>query len=240
MSGTDWNWTYKDALPTKSKVPEFQVQGRKGLLGFILGRSSFSSHQLTQQKVAVITFFPNADNVLIQFATSLVGSFKTSVTMSRHQHEIHLMITSTSLEDFDAKTKQLPSSINIWCDLNGQIAEKFGVRPKVLNFNPREAIEGNQERKYDKQTLTSTFVTIKDIIVKSPAYQPKFQIVNINNIKSALEAIETAEYDVEKATIKESYGSDMTERELQTRQPRAWDKYLQEYNRMVSSHCSDL
>lgn len=87
--------------------------------------------------------------------------------------------------------------------------------------------------RYSKQTVVGIFFAIQNKIVKSPAMQPKLQTNSIETIKSVFEALEQAKYNVAAATAPDSFASDLSEKELQTRQKKAWEAYMQEYRQML-------
>ena len=228
--GVSWNWLYKDALPVKAKIPKFDVQGRKSLLSLVLGRPKFSSTQASQQQCNLFVFLSLARTS--QFAKDLQSKQKTSVILSKHTQQIHVFTTCTSLEEFDKNTTTVPSGINVWCDLNGQVAEAFGMKPMAPEEN-LDLFNYQTKTKYSKQTIAGFIVCIKDTIVKSPAYQPKLQVASISNIASAIQSLESVGFDVEKASASGTYASSLSERELQLSQSEAWAAYQKEYQTMV-------
>ncbi|KAL0484892.1 hypothetical protein AKO1_003632 [Acrasis kona] len=230
--GVWWYWYYKDAIPVGSKIPQFEAQGRKTFFG-LLGRSKVTSEQLSQQKNSIIIFLPKLDHSVDQLASTILQSFKTSVTMGKHQSEVNMFVTCSSLEEFDQKSKQISSGINLWCDVGGSIASKFGMRPNIQEINVGDILsDSTAPRKYTKQTITGTFFTIRDTIVKSPSYQPKLQQASVSIITTALENLDGYGDSIEKATAVDSFAASMTEKDLQTRQIKAWEVYQDEFNQM--------
>jgi cell division septation protein DedD len=233
--GTWWDWTYKDALPTGSNIPNFEVQGRKSLLSVFFSRKTLTSSQLANSKVSVLCFIPKPDHSTEQFASSLINSIKTSVIISRYISNIHLFITCASLEEFDTKVaSRIPSGVNIWADINGEIAEKFGVKPLIAEVNVADILSSKQstKAKYTRQTLPCIFFCIGNIIVKSPAMQPKLQVVSIDILKSVLEALESVQFSVKAAQDPKHFASSLTEAEIKSRYSKDWNTYLLEYQQM--------
>lgn len=80
--------------------------------------------------------------------------------MGKNQDNIHIFVTCDSLDDFDAKTQRIPSGINIYADVQGNIAEKyfsilcftlfrFGMRPNIQVISVTDILGGNESnRKY--------------------------------------------------------------------------------------------
>lgn len=239
--GSWWYWYYKDAIKVGETIPSFEAQGRKKWFG--LSRAQMSSPRLFQQLkfpvASCIVFFPRADYTVDQFAAQLKSSFKTAITMGKHAHNIHVFVTCASVDEFDKKTERSPSGVNLWADVNGEIAERFGMRPMlqvvdvadILAFGDED--NGKQKRRYERQTQTGMFFLLSDRIIKSPGYQPRLQTANVGTIKTAFEAMEAAGYGFEKCTTKDSFAADLTERELQTRHHKAWSVYEEEHGQMV-------
>ncbi|KAL9655995.1 hypothetical protein ABK040_007616 [Willaertia magna] len=243
-AGTWWFWYYKDALKTNENVPEFKVEGRKSLLGYLFGtRQQLTNETLKsnttnqQQKAYCFIFFPKADHSTDQFTSSLIQNFKTSVTLSKNQKNIHLFITCNNIEQFDNLTKNIPSGINIWADINGEIATKFGMRPLLLEVNlqslfSEDTNSNNNKNKYSKQTINGMFFILQNKIIKSPAYQPKLQTISIDTMKSIYDSIEKSNFNFEKIISKDAYAADLTESEIQNLYPNAWKEYEMEMNQM--------
>ncbi|EFC45399.1 predicted protein [Naegleria gruberi] len=232
--GTWWFWYYKQALATGSEIPKFTIQGRKSLLGLILGnRNQLSSDELTKSHCLI--FFPKADHSTDQFTTSLLQSFKSSVVLSKQQKNIHIFITCPSLETFDLNTKNVPSGINIWADLNGEIANLFGMRPLIQDINLDDLLSDEKKKNtYSKQTIIGMFFTLDKKIVKSPAFQPKLQTVTLDIIKSIYDFMDKSQYNFAKITNKDSLASDLSENDLKTLHAAAYNDYQRELKQMES------
>mgnify|MGYP006940074568 CR=1 FL=1 len=154
--------------------------------------------------------------------------------MGRNANNIHIIVTCSSIEDFDKKTERIPSAINIYADVGGLIADKFGMRPMLQVINVRDILGGNEKnRNYSQQTIIGFFMLINRTIVKSPAYQPRCQVASIEHIKNCFENIEQAQFNVTQATSVDSYAADISEKELQTKYKKAWDAYVQEYSQQL-------
>ena len=238
--GTWWFWYYRDALKSGSTVPTFTIEGRKNLLGFLLGtRQQLSDEQLKSSASSssshCLIFFPKADHSTDQFAASLIQSFKSSVILSRQKANIHLFITCPTVEHFDQHTKNIPSGVNVWADVNGELADKFGMRPNIQNIDLNDLLGESNEKKrntYSKQTITGMFFTVAGKIVKSPAFQPKLQTISLDTMKSVYDFIDKSQYNVTKITAPDSYASDLSENDLKTLHSAAWSEYEKEYKQM--------
>jgi len=242
--GAWWDWSYKNAIPAGSNIPNFEIQGRKSLLSFITGgRKSLSSSQLaSNNKVTVMCFLPKPDHSVDQFASSLINATKTAVTISRHISNIHLCVTCSSLEEFDNKIAgRIPSGVNVWADVNGELAEKFGVKPMMAEVHVSDILAEDDDKakssttkkqKYSKQTVPAMFYCIGTTVVKSPAMQPKLQVVSLDTLKSVLESLEAVQFSVSAALDKKHFASALTEAEIQSRYAKDWSSYLVEYQQM--------
>ncbi|KAG2385958.1 hypothetical protein C9374_003107 [Naegleria lovaniensis] len=226
--GTWWFWYYKDALKTNSEIPSFSVEGRKSLLSYILGTRRILKHEDLK------TSSSSADHSTDQFAASLVQSFKSSVVLSKQKNNIHLFITCPTLENFDQNTKNIPSGVNIWADVNGAVAEKFGMRPTIQDINLNDLLGEDEKKKssYSKQTVVGIFFAMNGKIVKSPAFQPKLQTVTLDTMKSVYDFIEKCQGNISKITAPDSYAADLTENDLKTLHSAAWSDYQRELNQM--------
>lgn len=244
--GAWWDWSYRDAIPTGQNIPNFEIQGRKSLLSFVTGgRKSLSSSQLASNtRVTVMCFLPKPDHSVDQFASSLLTATKTAVTISRNISHIHLCVTCSSMEEFDGKIAgRIPSGVNVWADINGELAEKFGVRPMMAEVHVSDILAeddddvgrgGNARKKpkYSKQTVSAMFFCIGTTVVKSPVMQPKLQVVSLDTLKSVLESLEAIQFSVSGALDKKHFASSLTESEIQSRFPKDWSSYLLEYQQM--------
>lgn len=154
--------------------------------------------------------------------------------LGRHQPNIHILVTCDSIEDFDRKTQRIPSNVNIWADVGGQVAEKFGMRPTLQVIQVADILGGNEKkRNYSKQTIVGTFLCIQQKVVKSPSFQPKLQTAALEHIKNCLDAAEQANFSAEKVMGPDSYAPDVSQQELQTRHKKAWETYVTEYTQML-------
>jgi hypothetical protein len=186
---------YKDTKKVGDKINNFNLEGTKYLFGLM--RSKFES---TIIEIGCFVFFPTVDHKSDHFITELKKSFKTSNIMGKNKNNIHIFFTCNSIEEFDEKVKNLPSGINIWADINGKIADSFGMRPMIQKINAKSIINGEEKRNYEKQTISGLFFLIKGEIIKSPAFQPKLQEVDIENVKSGFSLLDKCNYD-KKASI---------------------------------------
>ncbi|KAF0978284.1 hypothetical protein FDP41_002799 [Naegleria fowleri] len=241
--GTWWFWYYKDALKTNSEIPSFSVEGRKSLLSYILGTRRVLKHEdlktstsssIGTTQVQCLIFFPKADHSTDQFAAALVQSFKSSVVLSKQKNNIHIFITCPSLENFDQNTKNIPSGVNVWADVNGAVADKFGMRPLIQDINLNDLLGTDEKKKssYSKQTVIGMFFAMNGKIVKSPAFQPKLQTVTLDTMKSVYDFIEKCQGNISKITAPDSYAADLTENDLKTLHSAAWNDYQRELNQM--------
>lgn len=94
--------------------------------------------------------------------------------------------------------------------------------------------------RWEKETVLGVFFVVNGIIVKSPRYQPKLQIANLGNIKNCWDLIEKANGDVKKVMSPSSFAADLTEEEIKSKQPKAWEKYQTEYNMMVCKSTGEV
>eukprot|EP00761_Pharyngomonas_kirbyi_P004022 gb/GECH01004026.1/.p1 GENE.gb/GECH01004026.1/~~gb/GECH01004026.1/.p1 ORF type:complete len:350 (+),score=98.47 gb/GECH01004026.1/:1-1050(+) len=221
IPGSWWFWYYIEALKTGSKCPNFSASGTKGFFG----RKTINSKQIEKEKISVLVFFPDADQRTKSFLRSLAGAFKSAVTIGKNKNNIHVFVTCKDLQQFDEDLKTAPSC-NLWSDINGEIANKFGVKPELEVVDMKSIFSGDDNKKtFAKRTIPSVFFIMNGEIIKSPAYQPRFQAPNVGTIKGCLEYLERANFDRKSITGEDSFGADMTKEQIQTNQPEAWKEY---------------
>jgi hypothetical protein len=99
-------------------------------------------------------------------------------------------------------------------------------------MNVKGIMNGEEKRIYEKQTISGVFFFIKGEIIKSPAHQPKFQIIDIENVKSGFDLIEKFDKDILKVTENGSFGYELSEKELKISYKKDWDLYEKEFHQM--------
>ena len=62
-----------------------------------------------------------------EFVRELTGSFKSSVVMGKFQRNVHVLLTSASVQKFDEKVANFASGPRVWCDVGGQVASQLSV-----------------------------------------------------------------------------------------------------------------
>jgi hypothetical protein len=222
--------------PLPSTIKSVSLPGRHGLLGQyipMLPRPSLKP-DFPSQELTILLFFPDAGLALSEFARELANGFKTSALLADHQQRIHCIVNTSSLVQFDRDVKNVPSGPLVWADVNGNMASAFGVRPKVEAVDV-QSIFGSQQNaaarqtQYTEQVQPCVFFIQGNKIVKSPAFQPRFQGHNIGTLKNALDyCVQQAKLDYAKMTSPSSFGAEMSLTDIQQRFPDGWKEYLHE------------
>lgn len=109
------------------------------------------------------------------------------------------------------------------------------MRPLTATISLGDIFSSGKEEKrsYAKETIIGMIFVFNYTIVKSPAFQPKLQVANVDTLKSVLEDIEKANGDLQKMTSNQSYAGPMSESELQLKHKRDWEIYEKEYQQMM-------
>jgi hypothetical protein len=156
-----------------------------------------------------------------------IFKIKKKDLLGKNQNNIFILVSCSSLDEFDEKIKNVPKNIQLFADLNGEVSELFGMKPLINIVDINDIMSDETKRKYEKQTLNGIFFFQEGLIVKSPAFQPKLQQNSVGILKNCFEYLEKNKYDLKVIMSKGSFAEDLTEKELQTVYNKSWDVYQQ-------------
>lgn len=183
----------------------------------------------------VLLFLAAADLAFAEVARELSQGFKASATLAAAKQLIHLIVNVPSLDVFDKSlgTLSVPRSVQVWADVGGTFAKAMGVKPMLEEIDVHALFQtapaaGTRPNRME-QVQPCLFAIMAGEIVKSPAFQPKFQGCSVSTLKALFTFLQNqARWQKDKIVAADSFGPGLNLDMVKRQFPDAWKAFLEE------------